>query len=165
MSAQGLSLADFGSRANFWPPCFYCFPTIPGAWKHNAHDQFSNTCHRFPSGTVLPQATMGVAWAYHSAILAPGEIFGPLVFIASPPSQGHGNRMPMSSFPTRTTVFPRAQFQPKPRYECPRLITCRFWLLIFVVFTLFAWTTSFMEINDGLEFILKPLKKINFPLD
>ncbi|MDV3197942.1 MAG: energy-coupling factor transporter transmembrane protein EcfT, partial [Candidatus Phytoplasma australasiaticum] len=37
-------------------------------------------------------------------------------------------------------------------------------LMIFVVFTLFAWTTSFMEINDGLEFILKPLKKINFPL-
>ncbi|MDO8063905.1 energy-coupling factor transporter transmembrane component T [Candidatus Phytoplasma bonamiae] len=38
-------------------------------------------------------------------------------------------------------------------------------LMIFIVFTLFALTTSFLEINDGLEFILKPLKKINFPLE
>ncbi|MDO8053953.1 energy-coupling factor transporter transmembrane protein EcfT ['Opuntia sp.' phytoplasma] len=38
-------------------------------------------------------------------------------------------------------------------------------LMIFLVFALFSGTTSFMEINDGLEFILKPLKKINFPLE
>ncbi|MDO8059136.1 energy-coupling factor transporter transmembrane protein EcfT ['Crotalaria aegyptiaca' phytoplasma] len=38
-------------------------------------------------------------------------------------------------------------------------------LMIFLVFALFSETTSFIEINDGLEFILKPLKKINFPLE
>ncbi|MDV3153702.1 MAG: energy-coupling factor transporter transmembrane component T [Candidatus Phytoplasma australasiaticum] len=38
-------------------------------------------------------------------------------------------------------------------------------LMIFLMFTLFSLTTSFMEINDGLELILKPLKKIHFPLE
>ncbi|MCQ9618685.1 MAG: Energy-coupling factor transporter transmembrane protein EcfT [Candidatus Phytoplasma pruni] len=38
-------------------------------------------------------------------------------------------------------------------------------LLILTVITLFNETTSFMEINDGLEIVLKPLKKLKFPLE
>jgi energy-coupling factor transport system permease protein len=44
------------------------------------------------------------------------------------------------------------------------LIFIRF-LLILTVITLFNETTSFMEINDGLEIVLKPLKKLKFPLE
>ncbi|MDV3205275.1 MAG: energy-coupling factor transporter transmembrane component T [Weeping tea tree witches'-broom phytoplasma] len=38
-------------------------------------------------------------------------------------------------------------------------------LLILILFMLFGETTSFMEMNYGLENVLRPLKKIKFPLE
>ncbi|KND62762.1 energy-coupling factor transporter transmembrane component T [Candidatus Phytoplasma phoenicium] len=44
------------------------------------------------------------------------------------------------------------------------LICIRIWLFI-ILNILMAQTTSFMEINDGLEILLKPLKKIKLPVE